>query len=68
MQCDGVEVVQEQIVAKPDTKNAEEQAQRRGPDLPASGHLDAVTSLGVTYAGQNFLLTASRDGVVKVWK
>eukprot|EP00117_Sycon_ciliatum_P044025 scpid12036/ scgid31808/ Phosphoinositide 3-kinase regulatory subunit 4 len=67
-QLDGISVVQElvQTTVKTDTKATEE---HHKPRPPAVGHLDAITGMAVAHAGgQNFLLTASRDGVLKVWK
>ena len=66
LQCDGVEVLQEQLKSV-EIKQSED-APRRGLDTPAASHIDSITSLAVTNAGQNFLLSGSRDGVVKVWK
>lgn len=39
-----------------------------GPEQPASGHRDTITDITVCKSNQYFLLTSSRDGVIKVWK
>lgn len=66
---DGTNVVQE-VHAKPAAPkpNAGEESPRAGPDPPPSGHHDGVTDVSMCQASQCFLLTAARDGVVKVWK
>ena len=46
-------------------------ANARAPlaDLPSTGHADAINDLVICSTGnQLFLVTASRDGIVKVWK
>ena len=41
---------------------------RRGPDDPPIGHHDVITDIVVCQKVQTFVVTASRDGVIKVWK
>lgn len=64
---DGVEVLHEQT-GKSIIPSDVEKSTRRGPEPPPPGHHDAITDLAITHAGQNFLISSSRDGVVKVWK
>lgn len=47
----------------------EEQQPRSGPEMPASGHNDGITDMLISRtASQTFIASASRDGVVKLWK
>ncbi|KAG8300620.1 phosphoinositide-3-kinase, regulatory subunit 4 [Homalodisca vitripennis] len=67
---DGTNVVQE-VQPKPQTPAKPlggEESPRAGPDLPPPGHHDGITDLAMCQASQCFLLSAARDGVVKVWK
>ncbi|XP_039281879.1 phosphoinositide 3-kinase regulatory subunit 4 isoform X2 [Nilaparvata lugens] len=45
-----------------------EEKGKAGPDLPPAGHHDAVTDIALCHASQCFMLSGSRDGVIKVWK
>ncbi|XP_049778491.1 phosphoinositide 3-kinase regulatory subunit 4 [Schistocerca cancellata] len=70
---DGTNVVQE--VQKPRSQSAgvqrqrsNEEAPRPGPDQPQAGHHDWISEVAMCQASQCFLLTGSRDGVIKVWK
>ena len=71
---DGTEVVQEAY--KPRPTNADptmpetigEDTPRRGPNTPAKGHHDIITDIAMCQATQSMFITASRDGVVKLWK
>lgn len=71
---DGTNVVQE-VQTKPHTpaagvprSNVAEESPRAGPDQPATGHYDGITDISMCQAGQCFMLTGARDGVIKVWK
>lgn len=71
---DGTNVVQE-MQTKPHTpatgvprSNIVEESPRAGPDQPATGHYDGITDISMCQAGQCFMLTGARDGVIKVWK
>lgn len=67
---DGTNVVQE-VQSKPTTQgksHSGEESPRAGPDPPPSGHHDGVIDLNMCQATQCFLLSAARDGVIKVWK
>ncbi|GAV05374.1 hypothetical protein RvY_15521 [Ramazzottius varieornatus] len=53
------------------TRDPDSHANARAPlaDLPSTGHADAVNDLVICSTGnQLFLVSASRDGIVKVWK
>lgn len=41
---------------------------RGGPEPPPPGHRDCISDISLCKASQCFLLSASRDGVIKVWK
>ncbi|KAG8224648.1 hypothetical protein J437_LFUL003082 [Ladona fulva] len=41
---------------------------RPGPEQPPAGHHDWISDVALCQATQCFLLTGSRDGVIKVWK
>jgi len=76
---DGMNVVHE-IALKPrpgaDEQGRSEEAKRAGPEevrgrgaeAPSPGHNDAITDIEMCQANQCFLLTASRNGIIKVWK
>ncbi|KDR14050.1 phosphoinositide 3-kinase regulatory subunit 4 isoform X2 [Zootermopsis nevadensis] len=45
-----------------------EESPRPGPDQPQAGHHDWISEIALCQASQCFLLSGSRDGVIKVWK
>ncbi|KAG5888474.1 hypothetical protein JTB14_022104 [Gonioctena quinquepunctata] len=45
-----------------------EEIPRPGPEPPAAGHRDCISDIAMCKASQCFLVTSSRDGVIKVWK
>jgi phosphoinositide-3-kinase regulatory subunit 4 len=45
-----------------------EESPRPGPDQPQAGHHDGISDIAMCQASQCFLLSGSRDGVIKVWK
>jgi WD40 repeat protein len=45
-----------------------EESPRPCPDQPQAGHHDWVSEIAMCQASQCFLLSGSRDGVIKVWK
>lgn len=66
---DGTNVVYEShSKPAPPPKGGVEESPRAGPDPPPPGHYDGVTDLSMCQASQCFLLSAARDGVIKVWK
>ncbi|GLH13555.1 Phosphoinositide 3-kinase regulatory subunit 4 [Gryllus bimaculatus] len=69
---DGTNVIQE-IAAKPRSSQSgmssqREETPRPGPEQPQPGHHDWISALTMCQASQCFLLSGSRDGVIKVWK
>jgi phosphoinositide-3-kinase, regulatory subunit 4 len=72
---DGTNVVQEQISKHITRRSLEERVvgpdadvPRPGPEQPASGHHDWISDITMCQASQHFMVTGSRDGVIKVWK
>ncbi|KAK2148717.1 hypothetical protein LSH36_486g02011 [Paralvinella palmiformis] len=63
---DGTEVIQE-TYSKSRAANNEDMP-RRGPESPAEGHHDIISDVSLCQTSQCFLISCSRDGVVKVWK
>ncbi len=61
---DGTEVIYETS----ERRSLQEESPRKGPDESPSGHHDCVTDVALTRVPQNFLISGSKDGVVKVWK
>lgn len=47
---------------------AAEDSPRRGPDSLPVGHHDIITDIATFQTTQGFIVTSSRDGIVKVWK
>ena len=45
-----------------------EDVPRRGPEAAPQGHIDIITDVNICQASQCLVLTASKNGVVKVWK
>lgn len=41
---------------------------RKGPESLPVGHHDIITDIATFQTTQGFIVTASRDGIVKVWK
>ncbi|XP_031568622.1 phosphoinositide 3-kinase regulatory subunit 4-like [Actinia tenebrosa] len=64
---DGTEVFQE-VYCKPRQGAVHEDMPRRGPEQPPVGHHECINDLIVSKSPQNFIITAGRDGVVKIWK
>ncbi|KAK3748325.1 hypothetical protein QZH41_018306 [Actinostola sp. cb2023] len=64
---DGTEVFQE-IYCKPRQGSIHEDMPRRGPEQPPVGHHECINDVIVSKSPQNFIVTAGRDGVVKIWK
>ena len=62
---DGTEVIFETCERK---QQLHDESPRRGPDETPTGHHDCITDIAMTKIPQNFLISSSRDGVIKVWK
>lgn len=45
-----------------------EDSPRRGPESLPVGHHDIITDVATFQTTQGFIVTSSRDGIVKVWK
>ncbi|XP_022255692.1 phosphoinositide 3-kinase regulatory subunit 4-like [Limulus polyphemus] len=63
---DGTEVIQE-MYTRPRTSSTDDPP-RRCPEMPPAGHHDCISDLGIFQTSQCFLVSAARDGVVKLWK
>nr|XP_020473104.1 phosphoinositide 3-kinase regulatory subunit 4 isoform X2 [Monopterus albus] len=63
---EGTEVIQE-IHSKQKTGVVED-SPRRGPESLPVGHHDIITDIATFQTTQGFIVTSSRDGIVKVWK
>ncbi|XP_034112956.1 phosphoinositide 3-kinase regulatory subunit 4 [Drosophila albomicans] len=72
---DGSQVIEEQIIPKNSAGDSQqmrssiEESPRSGPDMPKATHHDAITDLLMCKdKGQIYIASASRDGVIKLWK
>ncbi|KAH8406647.1 hypothetical protein KR222_001554 [Zaprionus bogoriensis] len=71
---DGSQVIEEQIIPKSagdsqQLRTSMEESPRSGPDMPKATHHDAITDLLMCKErGQVYIASASRDGVIKLWK
>lgn len=72
---DGSQVIEEQIIPKSSGSDSQqmrtstEESPRSGPDMPKPTHHDAITDLLMCKdKGQIYIASASRDGVIKLWK
>ncbi|CAL8248630.1 unnamed protein product [Lota lota] len=63
---EGTEVVQE--IHSKQKSGAPEDTPRRGPESLPVGHHDIITDIATFQTTQGFIVTSSRDGIVKVWK
>ncbi|XP_057691095.1 phosphoinositide 3-kinase regulatory subunit 4 [Corythoichthys intestinalis] len=63
---EGTEVVQE--IHSKQKSGAAEDSPRRGPDSLPVGHHDIITDIATFQTTQGFIVTSSRDGIIKVWK
>lgn len=66
---DGTSVIVETVVptAARSTGKADE-TPRAGPEPPPAGHRDCISDIILCKASQCFMVSSSRDGVIKVWK
>ncbi|XP_060527972.1 phosphoinositide 3-kinase regulatory subunit 4 [Cylas formicarius] len=64
---DGTDVIYEEA-GNVRMKDKGEEIPRAGPEPPAAGHRDCISDVALCKASQCFIVTASRDGVIKVWK
>ncbi|MED6278354.1 phosphoinositide-3-kinase, regulatory subunit 4, partial [Characodon lateralis] len=63
---EGTEVVQE--IHSKQKSGATEDSPRRGLESLPVGHHDIITDIATFQTTQGFIVTSSRDGIVKVWK
>ncbi|XP_008197837.2 phosphoinositide 3-kinase regulatory subunit 4 isoform X2 [Tribolium castaneum] len=49
-------------------KESSEEGPRGGPEQPPAGHRDCITDITLCKASQCFMVSSSRDGIIKVWK
>ncbi|XP_058513084.1 phosphoinositide 3-kinase regulatory subunit 4 isoform X3 [Ochotona princeps] len=63
---EGTEVVQE--IQSNQKVGQSDDTPRRGPESLPVGHHDIITDIATFQSTQGFIVTASRDGIVKVWK
>ncbi|XP_040103086.1 phosphoinositide 3-kinase regulatory subunit 4 [Oryx dammah] len=63
---EGTEVVQE--IQNKQKVGPSDDGPRRGPESLPVGHHDIITDVATFQTTQGFIVTASRDGIVKVWK
>ncbi|XP_014382788.2 phosphoinositide 3-kinase regulatory subunit 4 isoform X3 [Alligator sinensis] len=63
---EGTEVVQE--IQNKQKAGPTDETPRRGPESLPVGHHDIITDIATFQTTQGFIVTASRDGIVKVWK
>lgn len=63
---EGTEVVQE--IHSKQKSGVVEDSPRRGPESLPVGHHDIITDVATFQTTQGFIVTSSRDGIVKVWK
>ncbi|KAK7880406.1 hypothetical protein WMY93_032961, partial [Mugilogobius chulae] len=63
---EGTEVVQE--IHSKQKSGSSEDGPRRGPEALPVGHHDIITDIATFQTTQGFIVTSSRDGIVKVWK
>ncbi|NXE45451.1 PI3R4 kinase, partial [Casuarius casuarius] len=63
---EGTEVVQE--IQNKQKLGPTDETPRKGPESLPVGHHDIITDIATFQTTQGFIVTASRDGIVKVWK
>ncbi|TRZ03104.1 hypothetical protein DNTS_029893 [Danionella cerebrum] len=63
---EGTEVVQE--IHSKQKSGSTDDSPRRGPESLPVGHHDIITDIATFQTTQGFIVTSSRDGIVKVWK
>ncbi|XP_064461325.1 phosphoinositide 3-kinase regulatory subunit 4-like [Ornithodoros turicata] len=73
---DGTKVIQENYSTQPKKSSGEddwkrlteEETPKRYPEVPREGHHDCISDIAVLHTNRTFIVSASKDGVVKVWK
>lgn len=65
---DGTSVILERAESQHRPAPKSDEVPRAGPEAPPPGHRDWISEVTLCKASQCFLLTGSRDGVIKLWK
>ncbi|XP_068243849.1 phosphoinositide 3-kinase regulatory subunit 4 isoform X3 [Palaemon carinicauda] len=65
---DGTEVIEETAGRSRTAPASGEDAPRKGPDQPPPGHKDTIQDVIVMNEPQRLIVTAARDGTIKMWK
>lgn len=65
---DGTNVVQEVCTRTTSTVMTGDEEPPCATDQPAPGHVGSILDITSCMASQCFLVTASCDGIIKVWK
>lgn len=65
---DGTNVVQEICTKSNSTTMTSDEEPPCAIDQPAPGHVGSILDITSCMASQYFLVTASCDGIIKVWK
>ncbi|KAK2556549.1 Phosphoinositide 3-kinase regulatory subunit 4 [Acropora cervicornis] len=64
---DGTDVLQE-VFCNSRQGSVHEDLPRRGPEHPPVGHHECINDIAFTKLPQNYIISAARDGVIKIWK
>lgn len=65
---DGTQVIFEHCKVRSKDREEEGRMYRAGPEPPPAGHRDSVSDMILCKASQCYLVSSSRDGVIKIWK
>lgn len=65
---DGAKTIQEVYSSRPKKEQPSAEQPKRHPEQPPTGHNDCISDIGVVQTSQAFIVSASKNGVVKVWK
>lgn len=65
---DGAKTIQEVYSSRPKKEQPSAEQPKRHPEQPPTGHNDCISDIGVVQTSQTFIVSASKNGVVKVWK
>ncbi|KAH8041952.1 hypothetical protein HPB51_019693 [Rhipicephalus microplus] len=65
---DGTKVIQEVHSSRPRKDQPSSEQPKRYPEQPPTGHNDCISDIGIVQTSQTFIVSASKNGVVKVWK
>ncbi|KAH7959192.1 hypothetical protein HPB49_009161 [Dermacentor silvarum] len=65
---DGTKVIQEVYSSRPRKDQPSSEQPKRYPEQPPTGHNDCISDIGIVQTSQTFIISTSKNGVVKVWK